>query len=93
MQAPQLPGIELGVELGRGAHSVVYKARHGGEACAVKLPQTRARWTREIYREAVALARVKHHALPEVLEVGEVDGLPYLASKAGPSPTFWRSAP
>jgi hypothetical protein len=31
-----------------------------------------------VYREAVALARVHHRGLPEVLEVGEVDDHPYL---------------
>jgi len=31
-----------------------------------------------VYREAVALARVHHPGLAAVLEVGEVDGLPYL---------------
>lgn len=76
--SPQLPGIQIFDELGRGAHSVVYRAVQAGTPCAVKLPSVKARWTRWIYREAVALARVKHRALPEVLEVGDVDGLPYL---------------
>gem|GEM_PF-6066766 len=74
----EIPGIELGEELGDGAHSVVYRARQAGRACAVKLPRTRGRWTRWFYREAVALARVHHESLPAVLEVGEADGLPYL---------------
>ncbi len=76
---PRIPGIDITDELGRGANSVVYRGRIGGAPCAVKLPRVRARWTRWIYREAVALARVKHRALPNVLEVGEDDGLPYLA--------------
>jgi signal transduction histidine kinase/CheY-like chemotaxis protein/predicted Ser/Thr protein kinase len=74
----QIPGIHILDELGRGAHSVVYRALQDGTPCAVKLPSVRARWTRWIYREAIALARVKHRALPAVLEVGEIDGLPYL---------------
>lgn len=78
MDIPPIPGVELGVELGRGAHSIVYRAAQGGVPCAVKVPRTRARWTRWIYREAVALARVKHPGLPAVLEVGEVDGIPFL---------------
>ena len=80
MREPVVPGVEINAELGRGAHSVVYRGHHqaSGQACAVKLPLTRARWTRWIYREAVALARVHHAKLPAVLEVGEVDGLPYL---------------
>ncbi|MDF2694030.1 MAG: serine/threonine protein kinase, partial [Labilithrix sp.] len=76
--SPQIPGIQFIGELGRGAHSVVYRAVQDGAPCAVKLPSVKARWTRWIYREAVALARVKHRALPAVLEVGEVEGLPYL---------------
>jgi signal transduction histidine kinase len=78
MTAPHVPGIEIEGELGCGAHSVVYFGRQGFAQCAVKLPRTKARWTRWIYREAVALARVKHASLPAVLEVGDVDGLPYL---------------
>jgi signal transduction histidine kinase/tetratricopeptide (TPR) repeat protein/predicted Ser/Thr protein kinase len=75
---PQIPGIILDGELGRGAHSVVYRGTQHGVPCAVKLPNARARWTRWIYREAVSLARVKHPGLPAVLEVGELDGRPYL---------------
>jgi serine/threonine protein kinase len=78
METPRIPGVELGIELGRGAHSIVYRGELGGVPCAVKVPRTRARWTRWIYREAVALARVKHRGLPNVIEVGEVNGLPFL---------------
>ncbi len=73
-----IPGIEFEEELGRGAYSVVYRARQGDGLCAVKLPLVRGRWTRWVYREAVALARVHHPGLPAVLEVGEVDELPYI---------------
>ncbi len=72
------PGIELEEELGRGAYSIVFRGRRGSMLCAVKVPRVRARWTRWVYREAVALARVRHPGLPRVLEVGEVDDLPYL---------------
>jgi signal transduction histidine kinase/CheY-like chemotaxis protein len=54
----------------------------------VKVPRTRARWTRWIYREAVALARVKHPGLPTVFEVGQLDGLPYLVMELVGGPTF-----
>lgn len=74
----EIPGIVLEEELGRGASSVVYRARHGEALRAVKIPRMRGRWTRWVYREAVSLARVKHPGLPAVVEVGEVDGLPYL---------------
>jgi serine/threonine protein kinase len=75
---PRIAGLEIDAELGRGAHSVVYRGAFHGTPCAVKLPRAKARWTPWIYREAVSLARVKHPNLPAVLEVGEVDGLPYL---------------
>ncbi|HMJ12289.1 MAG TPA: AAA family ATPase [Polyangiaceae bacterium] len=79
-----IPGLELLSELGRGAHSVVFKARRGGAFYAVKLPlqgETGAKaklLTQRFLREAVALARVRHAALPQVMEVGEKDRLPYI---------------
>jgi signal transduction histidine kinase/serine/threonine protein kinase/ActR/RegA family two-component response regulator len=80
LQIPlRIPGIELVHELGHGAHSIVYRARLNGRPCAIKLPRTSGRWVRWVYREAVALARVRHAALPRVLEVGEANGTPYLA--------------
>lgn len=75
---PIIPGVEFERELGRGAYSVVFRARLEGAPCAVKLPRVRGSWTRWIYREAVGLARVREPGLPTVLEVGEVDDLPYL---------------
>ena len=77
-QYPEIEGIEFDEELGQGAHSIVFRGRHRGQACAVKLPKVKARWSRWIYREAVSLARVRHALLPAVLEVGEIEGLPYL---------------
>ena len=75
---PRIPGVELGEELGHGAHSTVYRARVRDLPCAVKVPRTRGRWVRWVYREAVALARVRHPALPTVMEVGEAGDVPYL---------------
>src|SRR5208282_484060 len=74
----RIPGVELGEELGRGAYSVVYRGLKNGIPCALKVPHVRGQWTRWVYREAVALARIRHPGLPKVLEVGEVEGLPYL---------------
>jgi eukaryotic-like serine/threonine-protein kinase len=74
----EIPGIVLGEELGSGAYSVVHRGLQNGIPCAVKLPRTKGRWSRWVYREAVALARVRHPALPKVLEVGEIDEWPYL---------------
>src|SRR5580658_3842751 len=78
VEAFQIPGIELGPELGHSTYSVVYRALQGGKPCAVKVARARGRWTRWAYREAVALARVRHPGLPAVIEVGEIDDLPYL---------------
>ena len=57
---------------------MVYRARRGSTDCALKVPRVRGQWTRWVYREAVALARIHHPGLPRVLEVGEAEGLPYL---------------
>jgi signal transduction histidine kinase/CheY-like chemotaxis protein len=76
--APRIPGIEIGAELGHGAYSVVYRARQGQTECALKLPHVAGQWTRWVYREGVALARVRHPGLPAMFEVGEAEGLPYL---------------
>jgi predicted Ser/Thr protein kinase len=79
-----IPGLELQGELGRGVHSVVYKAQQSGVSYAVKLPlqgETGAKaklLTQRFLREAVALARVPHPALPAVLEVGQVERVPYV---------------
>lgn len=74
----RIPGIEIGEELGHGTYSVVYRARQGNALCALKLPRVEGKWTRWVYREAVALARVRHAGLPRVIEVGEAEGLPFL---------------
>ena len=74
----QIPGVTLGDELGRGAYSVVHVAYRGDARYALKIPRVRGRWTQWVYREAVALGRVRHPGLPHVVEVGETDGLPYL---------------
>jgi signal transduction histidine kinase/CheY-like chemotaxis protein/tetratricopeptide (TPR) repeat protein len=74
----RVPGLEIGEELGHGTYSIVYRARRGDAQCALKLPRVQGQWTRWVYREAVALARVRHPGLPRVIEVGEAEGLPYL---------------
>ncbi|HEY6727513.1 MAG TPA: response regulator [Polyangiaceae bacterium] len=86
MQAPHavsLSDIDLLDELGRGVHSVVYRARRQSRYYAVKMPlfggddhlETVAK---SFLREATALARVRHPALPAVMEVGWSKELPYL---------------
>src|SRR5690606_18685236 len=86
MQLPSvssLSGVELLEELGRDAHSVVYRARRQARYYAVKVPLYRDHGNLEgiaqnFLREATALARVRHPALPDVMEVGRTDDLPYV---------------
>src|SRR5258708_65696 len=59
-----IPGFEIEAELGHGAYSFVYRARYGATRCALKVPREKGRWTRWMYREAVALARVRDPGLP-----------------------------
>jgi signal transduction histidine kinase/predicted Ser/Thr protein kinase len=74
----EIPGLTIEQELGRGASSVVYRARKGQQSCAVKIARRGGRTARWFRREAAALARVRHPGVPAVLEVGEIDGNPYL---------------
>ncbi len=84
MVAVTIPRVELGPELGRGAYSVVLRGSRDGHEFAVKLPRRAATDAerelgyRRFLREAVTLARVRHPALPSVMEVGRADGMPYL---------------
>ena len=86
MQAPHLASptdVELMEELGRGVQSVVYRGRRNSRYVAVKVPVRSddghlQKVAQSFLREATALARVRHPALPAVMEVGWTDQLPYL---------------
>jgi signal transduction histidine kinase/serine/threonine protein kinase/CheY-like chemotaxis protein len=84
MVSVPIPDLELGSELGRGAHGVVLRGFRGGRTYAVKLPlDTTPPAGREVayrrfLREAAALARVRHPSLPAVMEVGQAGDVPYL---------------
>ena len=78
-----LPALDVLEEIGRGATSVVYRARRGDRDVAVKVQRrdptgdAAARFR----REAAVLALVQHPALPIILEVGEADGAAYLVTE------------
>ena len=74
----RIPGVVLEEELGRGASSVVYRGDRRGTPCAIKIGRADHRAARWFRREAVALARIEDRGLPRVMEVGQVDGVPYL---------------
>ncbi|MFW6057821.1 MAG: serine/threonine-protein kinase, partial [Persicimonas sp.] len=72
----EIPGVELLEELGRGAHSIVYRARLDEQDCAVKIhrdvPGTSGtRHTLRYRREAAILARFTHPGLARIIEAGE----------------------
>jgi tRNA A-37 threonylcarbamoyl transferase component Bud32 len=82
---PSVPGYEVLGELGRGGMGVVFKARQVklDRIVALKMirtvdlpdPDLRGRFL----REAEAIARLQHPNIVQIYEVGEHDGLPFLA--------------
>jgi WD40 repeat protein len=81
---PEVAGIVMEEEVGRGAMGVVYRGRQVGmgRAVAVKVilggahagPLDRAR----LRTEAVAIARIRHPNIVAIHDSGESHGLPYL---------------
>jgi tetratricopeptide (TPR) repeat protein len=82
---PQLPGYEILGVLGKGGMGIVYKARHRALNRLVALKMIRAAGPAEaaalarFRTEAEAIARLQHPHVVQIYEVGEYDGLPYLA--------------
>ena len=82
-----LPGVEVLAELGRGAHSVVYRVHRTGPdgeqgEYALKILDRAETDTTDTLvafrREAALLASIAHPGLTRIHEIGESQGRPYL---------------
>lgn len=84
-------------ELGRGGHGIVFLAVDPAlkRRVALKIPRPELLdepdWCRRFLREAHALARLDHPGIVAVLEVGEADGVCYIAASYcdGPDLASW----
>jgi serine/threonine protein kinase len=82
---PGVPGYSVLHELGRGGMGVVYKALDVrlGRLVALKMILSGVHASRaervRFYKEAEALARLHHPGIVQIHQVGEEDGLPFLA--------------
>jgi eukaryotic-like serine/threonine-protein kinase len=82
---PIVDGYVLLSELGRGGMGVVYKARHEKlkRTVALKMvsihPRDDSQDLVRFQAEAEAVARLHHPNIVQIFEVGDQDGLPYLA--------------
>ncbi|MBU0573194.1 MAG: protein kinase, partial [Candidatus Margulisbacteria bacterium] len=78
----KIPKIKLEEEMGRGAQSIVYRGVRESKNFAVKVfssaEKANSGGRRRFLREAEALARTKHIGLPNVMEVGEIESVPYV---------------
>jgi eukaryotic-like serine/threonine-protein kinase len=88
------PGYEVLGYLGRGGMGVVYKARHLALKRTVALKMLRpeavgdAGQRARLVGEAETIARLQHPNIAQVFEVGDRDGVPYLALEFVEGPTL-----
>jgi predicted ATPase/serine phosphatase RsbU (regulator of sigma subunit)/tRNA A-37 threonylcarbamoyl transferase component Bud32 len=80
----QVPGYEILEEIGRGATSVVYRAKNAGRLVALKVMAPRGgtpdvETALRFRREAVALARVQDPGVVKVIEAGEAEGRSFVS--------------
>ena len=79
------PGYQLLEEVGRGGMALVYRARHQklNRIVALKMLLAGAHATAEtlarLEQEARAVAQLQHPAIVQIHEIGEHEGLPFLA--------------
>jgi len=79
------PGYTLKVEIGAGAMGVVYRAVQDALSREVALKVMRPglaateAFRLRFHREALAMSRVSHASLVKVFDVGDAEGLPYIA--------------
>ncbi len=82
---PVLPGYEVLDELGRGGMGVVYKARQAGTKRLVALKmilsgsQASPQELKQFRAEAEAVACFQHPNIVQIYEIGEHQGMPFLA--------------
>ena len=90
----RLGRFELLDQIGLGAFGTVYKARDTelDRVVAIKIPRTGSLVGGEdlnrFLREARSVARLRHHGIVPVHEVGQQDGVPYLVSDFVPGITL-----
>jgi serine/threonine protein kinase/WD40 repeat protein len=85
LRVPDIPGYQIVGELGRGGIGVVYKARHVqlNRYVALKVLLAghfaSASHLRRFLVEAEATARLQHHNIVQIYEVGQSESRPFLA--------------
>jgi serine/threonine-protein kinase len=87
--------FEVGGEIGRGRHGVVFRARRAAsqEPCALKLLRAppgglAPRQLERFRREARVLGRLAHPGIARLIDAGDVEGTPYLATEPLPGPSL-----